>query len=99
MFSLEAQCVGLPVVASRVGGLPESVADGETGLLVTPGDEAGLSAALARLLGDADLRAAMGRAGRVRVAEKFTARAMAEKTVALYESLAASGSPLRPHYG
>jgi len=99
VFSLEAQCVGLPVVASRVGGLPESVADGKTGLLVAPGDEAGLSAALARLLGDADLRTTMGRAGRARVAEKFTARAMADKTVALYESLAASGSPLPPHYG
>lgn len=99
VFSLEAQCVGLPVVASRVGGLPESVADGTTGLLVAPGDEAELSAALGRLLEDADLRAEMGRAGRERVAQGFTARAMADKTVELYESLAAASKPTRPHYG
>ena len=98
VFSLEAQAVGLPVVASRVGGLPESVADGETGLLVEPGDEAALAAALECLLGDEGLRRRMGRAGPARIAENFTARLMAERTVALYASLAAAGSPLAPRY-
>jgi glycosyltransferase involved in cell wall biosynthesis len=98
VFSLEAQCVGLPVVASRVGGLPESVADGETGLLVEPGDEGALAVALATLLEDAGLRARMGAAGRARVDAHFSARQMAERTVALYAQLAAAGQPLRPRY-
>ena len=54
--ALEAAASGTPLVASRIGGLPEIVADGETGVLVTPGDAGELRAALQRLLGDGDLR-------------------------------------------
>ena len=62
---------GLPVVASRVGGVPEQVVDGETGLLVDPGDPKPLAAALERLTGDPALRRRLGAAGRVRAEERF----------------------------
>lgn len=61
---LDAAAHGLPVVAHRVGGVPEAVLDGETGLLVAPGDRAALTAALARLIADPDLRGRLGAAGR-----------------------------------
>jgi len=66
---LEYHSAGVPIVASRVGSIPEAVLDGETGLLATPGDPADLGAKLARLLGDADLRRRLGRNAR-RHAEK-----------------------------
>ena len=65
---MEAMATGKPVIASRVGGLPEIVADGETGILVTPGDPDALRAALAMVIDDPKLAARMGAAGRVRVA-------------------------------
>ena len=69
---LEAMAVGLPVVATAVGGTPEVVADGETGLLVPPGDPAAMAAALTTLLADrAKARGAFGRAGRARVEADF----------------------------
>jgi phosphatidylinositol alpha-1,6-mannosyltransferase len=61
---LEAAAHGLPVVAHAVGGVPEAVADGATGLLVPPGDRPALTAALARLIADPDLRRRLGTAGR-----------------------------------
>ncbi len=63
---LEAGVHGLPVVAHAIGGVPEAVIDGETGLLVAPGDCAALTAAFARLLGDPALRRRLGDAGRAR---------------------------------
>ena len=90
VFSLEAQLARRPVVASRVGGLVESVADGETGLLVPPGDVAALAEALGALLDDEARRAAMGQAGRARVLANFTAARMAADTLALYERVAAA---------
>ena len=68
---LEAMAAGLPVVASRVGGVPEQVVDGETGLLVDPGDPKPLAAALERLTGDPALRRRLGAAGRARAEERF----------------------------
>jgi glycosyltransferase involved in cell wall biosynthesis len=68
---LEAMAAGVPVVASRVGGIPEQVADGETGLLVEPGDVDGLAAALRRLAADPALRRRLGEAGRARAEEAF----------------------------
>ncbi len=68
---LEAMAAGLPVVASRVGGVPEQVVEGETGLLVDPGDPELLAAALERLTDDPALRRRLGVAGRARAEERF----------------------------
>ena len=69
---LEAMAAGLPVAAFRSGGTPEMVLDGESGLLVDVGDVAGLAGAMARLAGDAALRASMGAAGKARALESFS---------------------------
>ncbi len=81
---LEAMAAALPVVASRVGGIHEAVTEGETGLLVPPGEPAALAAALARVLGAADTGAAFGRAGRARAEQEFSVTRMAERYRALY---------------
>jgi glycosyltransferase involved in cell wall biosynthesis len=82
---LEAMAAGRPVVASAVGGLRDLVVDGETGLLVPPGDVAALRAALERLLGDAGLRARLGRAARERVLAEFTWKRYAEQIRRAYD--------------
>jgi glycosyltransferase involved in cell wall biosynthesis len=92
---LEAMAAGLPVVASAVGGVPEQVADGETGFLVPPGDETALAAALERLAGDAELRGRLGAAGRARAEERFDLPHVREAHLRLYsELLAARGLPI-----
>ena len=68
---MEAMSTGLPVVTTQIMGIPELVRDGETGLLVAPGDVGALAAALGRLAGDAALRDRLGRAGREHVREHF----------------------------
>jgi glycosyltransferase involved in cell wall biosynthesis len=85
---LEAMAAGLPVIASRVGGLPEAVVDRETGLLVPPADTETLAAAIARLAADAAARARLGAAGARRVRERFTMAGMAAKTLDVYRRLA-----------
>jgi glycosyltransferase involved in cell wall biosynthesis len=82
----EAMAHARPVVATNVGGLPEAVVDGETGLLVAPGDVTALRAALDHLLGDAELRARLGAAGRERVRERFSREVAATATLAAYEA-------------
>ena len=82
--ALDAQAAGVPVVASRVGGLVEAVADGETGILVPPRDPPALADALARLLLDRSLRNRLGEAGKARVREKFSVKAMVEGTRSVY---------------
>jgi len=82
--ALEAMAAARPLVASRVGGLAEAVVHGETGLLVPAADPAALATALARLAGDAALRARLGAAGRARVLAHFTVAKMAEGTLACY---------------
>ncbi len=69
--ALEAAAMELPVVASRVHGIPDVVADGGTGLLVPPGDVGALAEAIGRLVSDAGLRTAMGRAGRAFVEQRY----------------------------
>jgi glycosyltransferase involved in cell wall biosynthesis len=86
--TIEAMACGVPVVATTGGALPEVVGtDGETGLLVPPGDPDALAHALLRALGDADLRARVGRAGRARALDRFTWRATAIGTVDNYRAL------------
>jgi glycosyltransferase involved in cell wall biosynthesis len=92
---LEAMAAGLPVVASAVGGVPEIVADGDTGLLVPPGDAAALAAALERLLADAALRRRLGAAGRERVRERFDLAELQRAHLELYSrELARAGRPM-----
>ncbi|HEY1920928.1 MAG TPA: glycogen synthase [Streptosporangiaceae bacterium] len=88
IVNLEAMACGVAVVASRVGGIPEVVADGVTGLLVPPGDPAALAAGLNRLIADADLAREMGRRGRDRAVTEFGWAKIAAQTVALYQELA-----------
>ena len=71
MSVIEAMAAGLPVVASAVGGVPELVEQGRTGMLVPPDDPALLADAIARLIGDAGLRRRMGEAGRARAEALF----------------------------
>jgi glycosyltransferase involved in cell wall biosynthesis len=73
LVNLEALASGLPVVASRIGGIPEYVEDGRTGLLFPPGDSAALAECLRRLAADRELRRAMGRAARQAAVERFSA--------------------------
>jgi glycosyltransferase involved in cell wall biosynthesis len=82
---LEAMLAGLPVVASRVSSLPELVVDGETGVLVPPDDPAALADAIVRAL---EQRERLGAAGLERARREFSVGRMAERHLALYESLA-----------
>ena len=82
---LEAMAHGRPVVATSVGGLRDLVVDGETGLLVPPGDVSALQSALERLLRDAGLRRALGAAARERARMRFSWDPIAEATVAAYK--------------
>jgi glycosyltransferase involved in cell wall biosynthesis len=84
---IEAMMAGLPVVATRVGGVPELVVDGTTGLLVPPSNAAALAAALRRLLGDGELARRMGAAGRRKALQEFSLDRMLRETSDLYESL------------
>lgn len=84
---LEAMAAGLPVVASRIGGMDELVVDGVTGTLVENEADA-VAAAVTAVLDRDDGGAALGEAGRDRVLERFTASRMAATTLAVYEELA-----------
>jgi glycosyltransferase involved in cell wall biosynthesis len=87
LVTLEAMAHGLPVVATRAGGIPDKVVHGETGLLVAPGDVPALTGALAALLGDPARRADMGRRGRERALDRFGWPSLARRAVSLYEDL------------
>lgn len=87
MTVIEAMAAGLPVVASRVGGIPEAVVDGETGRLVEPGNVQELSAALTKLLTDKELRLKMGQRAREIAKEKFSQRKMVGETLRVMTSL------------
>lgn len=72
VVALEAAAAGKPIIASRIGGLQDSVADGESGILVPPGDRAALTNALRRLLDDEDLRLRLGAGAAARQAALYT---------------------------
>ncbi|HWO43595.1 MAG TPA: glycosyltransferase family 4 protein, partial [Candidatus Eisenbacteria bacterium] len=84
---LEAMAAGKPVVASRVGGLVDSVVDSVSGFLVEPRDPGALAGAIRRLVCEPELARAMGRRGRERVRENFTVERMAEANEAFYYAL------------
>lgn len=76
---LEAQAAGVPVVATTVGGVPEAITDGETGLLVPPRDPGRLAAALDRLVAEPDERRRLGDAGRATVTAEFSWSALRDR--------------------
>lgn len=84
---LEAMASGMPVIATRHGGIPEAITDGESGLLVRENDADALAAALRRLLEDAELRARLAAGGRASVERTFARATQIEKLEACYKDL------------
>jgi glycosyltransferase involved in cell wall biosynthesis len=89
MVLLEAMAAARPIVATRVGGIPETVRDGAEALLVPPGNPAALAEAIARLLDDRALARRLGENARARMREKFSIEAMAQAHLNLYTQLLA----------
>jgi len=87
MTILEAMAASRPVIATRVGAIPKVIQDGETGLLVDPGDMNGLRDALARLLTDSDFCCRLGTAGHDWVSRNYTSEAMAMKYRQMYDDV------------
>jgi glycosyltransferase involved in cell wall biosynthesis len=90
LVAIEASLMARPVVAAAVGGLPEAVVDGVTGVLVPAGDPAALATAVRRLLAAPGHARALGRAGRRRVLAEFAAETEADEWDALYRRFAAT---------
>ncbi|MFQ6106859.1 MAG: MSMEG_0565 family glycosyltransferase [Thermoplasmata archaeon] len=88
---MEAMAMRKPVIATRVGGIPELLEDGKTGYLLEPGDVLGLSEAVSRLIENPSLRKAMGREGRETV-KAYTWESSARKTLELYEKALAESA-------
>ena len=86
-----------PIVATRVGGVPDLIESGVHGLLVDPGDEAGLAAAIRRMLDDRDAARRMGEAARERRRQEFTVDVMVRRFEALYERLVSGQGPPRDY--
>jgi glycosyltransferase involved in cell wall biosynthesis len=84
---LEAMAAAKPIVATRVGAIPEIVVDGETGLLVPPRDPIALAQALRHLIMNPGLACDLGRCGRQQLEQRFTVRKMVEDTVRVYQSV------------
>jgi glycosyltransferase involved in cell wall biosynthesis len=89
---IDAMAAGKPIVATRAGGIPEVVVDGETGFLVPPRDHEAMADAIVRLLKDEILRRQMGDAGRARARALFSAERMVQNTLQVYQRVA-----LQPH--
>jgi len=89
LANLEAAACGLPVVASRIGGIPEFIADGRTGYLVTPGDHRELADRIQRLMSDEPLRRRMGQEARSDAVERFSTQSQ----IGLYLTLYRAGTP------
>jgi glycosyltransferase involved in cell wall biosynthesis len=87
MSLIEAMASEVPVVATSVGGMPDIVGDGETGLLVAPGDSAALATAIIRLLSDQELREKMGKAGRQRAVDLFSWEQVVKSLLNFYQEL------------
>lgn len=84
---LDGYAAGLPVVSTRVGGIPDFVQEGENGLLVEPGDQQGLAAALTRLLTETPLRCRMAEANRRVARERYDIDICAQRVREIYQEL------------
>jgi glycosyltransferase involved in cell wall biosynthesis len=92
---IESMAAGLPVVSTRVGGNPEAVEDGVTGLLVPPGEPGALARAMCEVLENSELAKSFGRAGRQRAFEQFSLERMVGETERLYFDLLRGRRPSR----
>jgi glycosyltransferase involved in cell wall biosynthesis len=90
---LDAHALGTPVVASRVGGIPEAVEDRVSGLLVPPRDPEALASAILEILGDPGLGRRLNAAGRARVEARFSTETLVEGTLRVYERVLAGETP------
>ena len=86
---MEAMAMGLPVVASTVGGIPDLVRHGEDGFLHDAADVQGMAQSIVTLVDDAELRARLGSAGRKRVREEFSLQKLGDRALERYEALLA----------
>jgi L-malate glycosyltransferase len=93
---LESMAAAAPVVATRVGGTPEAMSDGDTGLLVPPGDVAAIVEAVSRLLDDRELACRLGGAARTQITERFSVDRMVHATEDLYADLLARKQQRKP---
>ncbi|MDT8367432.1 MAG: glycosyltransferase family 4 protein [bacterium] len=84
---LQAAAAGVPIVGTRVGGIPEAVVDGVNGVLVEPGDPVSLARAVVRILTDRDLAAGLGVGGRKLVQDRFSVEAMVKGNLAVYREM------------
>lgn len=89
---LEAMACGLPVIASRIGGVVDVVEDGKSGILFEPGDVSGLASAMVRLLRDEELRQRLGTEARKRIVDNFSIDRVADEYIKLYKKLIVHGS-------
>lgn len=89
---LEAMSAGVPVVATRVGGIPEIAVDGKTALLVPKSDPKALAAALARMLREPELRSSLAREGQALAVEKYSPEAYCRSMVGIYEQVLRAGN-------
>ena len=92
---LESMAAAAPVVATRVGGTPEALQDGDTGLLVAPGDTTAIASAVSTLLDNRELAARLGCAARAHISERFSVDQMVHATENLYDDLLARKQPRR----
>ena len=92
---LESMAAAAPVVATRVGGTPEALQDGETGLLVQPGDPTVIASAVSTLLDDRELAVRLGYAARAQICKHFSVDQMVRATENLYADLLARKQPRR----
>ena len=88
MTILEAMAAGKPVIATPVGGVPELVSEGETGLLVPPRSPEKLAEAIGYLLGNSNVARSMGMSGRERVVEYFSEQTMLNQVMTMYREMA-----------